>query len=235
MGSGGIVFDSLVPGKLWQAAGVGVWQTDMPSKMVWTETVVWNSFSTGIEQLVANDIIAPAGGNPVFASWDRPFFEKSDLDTYSSAYSGGQFSMGWSVDYASTNSKFVVGISDWWGTDDSGYSADGGKTWQKFASLPSWALNSVGGSIAASTPSNIIWAPSGNNAPAYTLDGGNTWKTISIAGKSDWSGLHSAYHLDRTTITADRVQPNTFYLYDAATGVYRTTVPDRSTAIQRFR
>jgi photosystem II stability/assembly factor-like uncharacterized protein len=223
MSAGGLVFDPLNQGKLWQSSGVGVWETSVPSQLDWNTPVVWNSQSMGIEQLVTNDIIAPAGGNPVFASWDRPFFEKSDLDTYSTGYGGGHFSMGWSVDYASTNSKFIVGISDWWGTDDSGFSADGGATWQKFASLPTWALNSVGGSIAASTPNNIIWAPSGNNAPAYTLDGGNTWKTISITGKSDWSGLHSSYYLDRTTITADRVQPNTFYLYDAATGVYRTT------------
>jgi hypothetical protein len=223
MSTGGLVFDPSTPGKLWQSAGVGVWHTQVPGDMQWNTPVVWNSQSRGIEQLVTNDIIAPAGGNPVFASWDRAFFEKGDLDSYSSTYSGGQFSMGWSVDYASTNTKFIVGISDYWGTDDSGFSVDGGATWQKFASLPTWALNSVGGSIAASTPNNIIWAPSGNNAPAYTLDGGQTWKPISIAGKTDWSALHAGHHLDRTTITADRVQPNTFYLYDVATGVYRTT------------
>ena len=42
---------------------------------------------------------------------------------------GGGFSMGWSVDYASSDPRFVVGISDYWGTESSGYSVDGGKTW----------------------------------------------------------------------------------------------------------
>ena len=40
---------------------------------------------------------------------------------------------------------------------------------------------------------------------------------------TDWTQVHSTYYLARTTITADRVQPNTFYLYDTNSGVYRTT------------
>lgn len=223
LSSGGLVFDPLVPNKLWQSAGVGVWSTEIPKDMNWGTAVTWNSHSQGIEQLVANEVIAPAGGNPIFASWDRPFFEMSDLDSYASGYSGGGFSMGWSIDYASSNPTFIVGISDWWGTEESGFSTDGGKTWQKFAGLPPWAKDTVGGSIAASTPLNFIWAATGNQPPAYTLDGGKTWTNISIPGKTDWSALHHAYYLDKTTITADRVQPNTFYLYDVASGVYRTT------------
>jgi hypothetical protein len=223
LSSGGLVFDPLVPNKLWQSAGVGVWSTSIPKDMNWGTAVTWNSHSQGIEQLVANEVLAPAGGNPVFASWDRPFFEMSDLDSYATGYSGGGFSMGWSIDYASSKPSFMVGISDWWGTEESGFSNDGGKTWQKFAGLPTWAKDTVGGSIAASTPLNFIWAATGNQPPAYTLDGGKTWTNINIPGKSDWSALHHAYYLDKTTITADRVQPNTFYLYDVATGVYRTT------------
>ena len=225
MSTGGIVFDPQVQGKLWQSAGVGVWETQLPTgKWDWSTTVTWNSRSMGIEQLVANDIVASAGINPVFSSWDRAFFEMGDLDSYASTYSGGKFSMGWSVDYASSSPTFLVGISDWWGTtENSGFSADGGKTWQKFEGLPSWAMNSVGGSIAASTPQNFIWVASGNQPPAYTLDGGKTWTNISIPGISNWQEVHRDYHLARTTITADRVQANTFYLYDTTSGVYRTT------------
>ena len=77
MSPGGVMFDPLVPGKLWMSGGVGVWHTNLPSNMTWSTPIVWNSQSAGIEQLVANDIIAPAGGNPVFASWDRAFFNCS--------------------------------------------------------------------------------------------------------------------------------------------------------------
>jgi hypothetical protein len=226
MSTGGIVFDPLVPGKLWQSAGVGVWETQLPTTGTWdwATQITWNSHSKGIEQLVTNDIIAPSGGNPVFASWDRPFFEMGDLDSYATTYGGGEFSMGWSVDYASSTPSFLVGISDWFGPNEhSGFSSDGGKTWQKFEGLPSWALNTVGGSIAASTTKNFIWVAAGNQAPAYTLDGGKTWSNVSIEGVTNWSQMHSNWYLSRTTITADRVQPNTFYLYDTGSGVYRTT------------
>ena len=223
MSSGSLAFDPTVQGKLWQAAGTGVWTTQMPSKLYWNTAVVWDSQSAGIEQLVANEVLAPAGGNPLFASWDRAFFESDDLDSYASDYSGGTFSAGWSLDYASTDPSFIVGISDWWGTENSGFSTDGGKTWQKFAGLPSFALSTVGGSIAASSTTNFIWVATGNQAPAYTLDGGKTWASITLPGVSDYGNMHSAYYLNRTTITADRVLPNTFYLFDSKSGVYRTT------------
>jgi photosystem II stability/assembly factor-like uncharacterized protein len=223
MSAGGFAFDPLVQGKLWQSSGVGVWETKVPTDIWWNTPIVWNSHSAGIEQLVANEIIAPMGSNPVFASWDRAFFETENVDTYASGYSGGDFSMGWSVDYASSDPRFLVGISDYWGKDNSGFSVDGGKTWQKFSGLPSWANNTVGGSIAASSPTNFIWVATGNQPPAYTLDGGKTWTNISIAGISDWSMLHHAYYLNRTSISADRVLPNTFYLQDPSSGVYRTT------------
>ncbi|URD61544.1 Ig-like domain-containing protein [Sphingomonas sp. KRR8] len=223
MGVGGLVFDPLVPGQLWQSAGVGVWNTQIPSQLVWNQPYTWTSHSAGIEQLVANDIIAPAGGDPILGSWDRAFIDVSNPDAYATSYSGGSFSMGWSLDYASTNSTFVVGISDWWGQENSGFSTDGGKTWQKFAGLPSWATSTIGGSIAASTPTNFIWVATGNQPPAYTLDGGTTWTNVNIAGITDWSGLNYFYYLDRTSVTADRVLANTFYLYDCNSGLYRTT------------
>lgn len=222
MTSGQLLFDPQVRGRVWQSAGVGVWSADLPATAS-TTPLVWNSHSLGIEQLVANDIIAPAGDNPVVGSWDRPFFELTNADSYSTSYSGGLFSMGWSLDYASSNSRFVVGISDWYGVENSGFSTDGGHSWQRFATMPSFAGSTIGGSIAASSPTNIIWAPAGGYAPVYTLDGGATWTTISLPGKtSDWGAFHQGYWLDRTTITADRVLPNTFYLYDVATGVYVT-------------
>lgn len=223
MSTGAIVFDPLVEGKLWQSAGVGMWSASPPKKFGWGTPILWNSSSSGIEQLVANDILAPAGGSPIFASWDRPFFEVDNLDTYASSYGGGDFSMGWSIDYASSDPKFVVGISDWWGKENSGFSVDGGNSWQKFAGLPSWATTTVGGSIAASTTKNFIWVATGNQPPAYTLDGGESWTNISIPEIKDWSLVHHAYYLNRTAVTADRVAPNTFYLLDSNSGVYRTT------------
>ena len=47
-----------------------------------------------------------------------------------------------------------------------------------------------------------------------------------LPGVTDWSVFHWAYYLDRTTVAADRVQPNTFYIYyvgDSTSGVYKST------------
>ena len=48
--------------------------------------VTYNDQSLGIEQLVANEIIVPPGGNPVLASWDRPFFYINNVNAYPSSY-----------------------------------------------------------------------------------------------------------------------------------------------------
>ena len=78
-------------------------------------------------------------------------------------------------------------------------------------------------SIAASTPLNINLAPADGVQPYYTLDGGKTWNPINLPGVTDWSNFEGPYYLDERSVTADRVSPNTFYLYYPGEGVYRTT------------
>jgi hypothetical protein len=228
MSVGGLAFDQSVPNELWTTDGVGVWNTtNLPtSGLHWYSTITWNDQSIGIEELVANEVIAPPGGNPIVASWDRAFFTITDPNSYPTSYGpiNGTFVAGWSLDYASSNPSFIVGLADWWGTEESGYSTNGGQTWTQFPTfIPGAGSNFIGGTIAASTPQNIIWAPSSNQQPYYTLDGGQTWNPISLPGVSSWSGFDFAYYLNTRTVTADRVLPNTFYLYDSQYGLFETT------------
>ena len=216
MGVSGATFDQLVPNKLWVSAGVGVWNTTLPQNLTWQNTIVWNSQSVGIEQLVANEIVVAPGGKPVLGSWDRSFFYVSDPNAYPSTYGVGApngFSAGWSIDYASSNPSFLVGINDWWGVEQSGYSTDGGQTWHMFPTMPSFAGTTIGGTIAASSPTDIVWAPADGVAPQYTKDGGLTWHPVVLPGVTDWSTFDFAYYLDKRTVTADRVLPDTFYMY----------------------
>ncbi|HEV3341909.1 MAG TPA: hypothetical protein VG125_16195, partial [Pirellulales bacterium] len=80
-----------------------------------------------------------------------------------------------------------------------------------------------GGSIAASTPDNILWAPANGNHPYYTLNGGETWNSVVLPGVSSWAGFQGEFYANDRDITADRVLPNTFYLVFDGQGVYQTT------------
>jgi photosystem II stability/assembly factor-like uncharacterized protein len=221
---GGAAFSATTPNELIISAGTGVWHVAIPTAAP-LGTVTYNDMSVGIENLVANEIIALPNGDPVLASWDRPFFHIGNLHSYPATYgpvNSDNIVAGWSVDYASSNPKFLVGLADWWGTEETGTSADGGETWTNFPTpIPGGGSDFMGGTIAASTPKNIIWAPADGFNPYYTLDGGNTWSPVTLPGVTDWSGFDWAYYLHTRTVTADRVQPNTFYLY--YNGVYETT------------
>lgn len=163
-----MVFDPVVANKLYFSEGIGVWYTNPPSTYVGFN---WYSQSAGIEQLVANEIVSPPGGNPLVASWDRPVFDIGNPAVYPSTHGpDNQYPIiaGWGIDYATTNPNFVVGLMER-DAEKSGYSSDGGKTWSPFASYPPAGY---GGCIAASTPSNIIWVQSNNGNPYVTQNGG---------------------------------------------------------------
>lgn len=203
-------------GRLYIAEGIGVWWADWPKTY---SPFVYHSQSLGIEELVANDILAPPGGRPITASWDRPFFYSDNPDKFPSKYGpiDGAFAGGWGLDYASSDPSFIVGVANWGATDISGYSTDGGQTWTQFAAKPPWRL---GGCIAAATPLNFVWVSGNNGLPYYTKDGGKTWKLAEGLPTDGW--IFSAY-LKRRIVVADRVQIGTFYIYNFGHGLYKST------------
>ncbi len=223
---GGTVFDPQVNGKLWVSEGTGVIYTTILTTGFNSNPITFTDQSLGIEQLVANTVIAPPGGNPVVGVWDRGFFATGDLDQFPSSYGPdyGSFVAGWSLDYASSNPGFLVGLADWWGTEESGYSTNGGQTWTAFPTfIPGADSSFMGGTIAASSPTNIIWAPADNYGPYYTLNGGVTWNAITLPGVSGWNNFDPAYYDDQILVTADRVLANTFYLWYPSVGVFVST------------
>ncbi len=242
MGIGGTAFNPSTGGLI-VTYGEGVATTSAPAQTASPNStpVTYSDQSVGIDQLVANEIISPPGGNPVVANWDFGFFYIANLNTYPTVHGPeNNFSAGWSIDYASSDPSFIVGLSDWWGSEESGYSTNGGQTWTPFATFPAvdgtyvngtlTNQQTMGGTIAASTPENIVWAPAGGLQPYYTLNGGATWNLVNLPGVTSWSNFDNAYYLDTRTVTADRVLANTFYMYDPGNsaqgqgeGVYRTT------------
>jgi len=232
MSEGDMYFDPTVPNRLWFSEGIGVWYADVAGI---PSVITFTSQSIGIEQLVANWIIAPPGGHPIVASWDRPVFRVENPDTFPTSHGPDRAQsilMGWSVDYASTDPSFIVGLMNW-NVEKSGYSTDGGQTWSQFASQPPLFSNGkLGGSIAASTPTNFVWVPQNNGNPYYTTNGGASWAQVSIPGipTTGETGWGWAYFMNRHIVAADRVTAGTFYLYNygpsaapSAIGIYRSS------------
>ena len=229
MGEGDMLFDPVKRDRLWFAEGIGVWHTDLPGKLPPPKAVTFTSQSAGIEQLVANQVLAPPGGTPLLASWDRPVFYVNNPDVFPSSHgpdNQNNIMMGWALDYASTDPAFIVGLFNWNNIEKSSYSVNGGQTWTPFSTYPpTVAKGKMGGSIAASTQTNIVWVPSNNSSPYFTKDGGTTWMPISIDGvpSTGETGWGWAYYLKRHIVAADRATAGTFYIYNYLKGLYRST------------
>ena len=227
MSTGDMLLDTAKPGRLWFAEGIGAWTTNIANTPASPPLVSFTAQSAGIEQLVANLVVAPPGGKPVVASWDRPVFYIDNPDTYPASHgpdNDKSIIAGWGLDYATSDPKFLAGIFEWWGDEKSGFSTDGGKTWTPFPSVP--ALERAnGGDMAVSSPQNIVWAGSNNERVFVTKDQGQSWQPVSIDGlpAGPETGWGFAYYLNRRIVTADRVLPATFYLYNNLRGLYRSS------------
>jgi photosystem II stability/assembly factor-like uncharacterized protein len=234
MTNGNMLFDPKQPERLLFAAGIGVWHT-VPTNS--NARPVWHSQTRGIEELIVNDLVVPPGGSPIVAVQDRGVFTITNPERYPDGH-GPAYDVpirhGWAVDYAAGNPRFIALIANGGANDRSGYSTDGGQSWQPFlspapANVPGWNL---GGSIAVSTDQNLVWAPSNNGRPFYTRDGGRSWQIAQFpadlpsTGELGWS--FNMYQ-NRHVFAADRVKTGTFYAYNygppanpSAAGIYRS-------------
>lgn len=223
LSAGGLAFSPKTNGQLILSAGTGVWTMNFPAGATASTPFTWSDMSVGIENLVANAILVPPGGVPILASWDRPIFKITNPNVYPSTYGpvdSYTIDAAWSLDYASSSPSTVVAVVNW-ASEHSGYSTDGGATWTYFARIPAGAGN--GGQIAASTPQNIIYAPAQGATPSYTTNQGASWTTISVPGITNWANFQHSRNYVKRGITADRVLPNTFYLYYGGYGVFKST------------
>ncbi|HEV2044952.1 MAG TPA: hypothetical protein VGR05_09765, partial [Sphingomicrobium sp.] len=234
MTNGNMMFDPVVPNLLYFAEGIGVWHTQPRSGEAKPK---WVSQTRGIEELIVNDLIVPPGGKPIFAVQDRGVFRVENPEIFPATHGPDRdvpIRHSWSVDYAAGDPSFIAQIANGGAGDRSSFSRDGGRSWSRFPSnSPAVAPGNLGGTIAVSSSSNMVWAPANNGRPFYTVDGGRTWQVarfpaeLSGSGESGWS--FSLYQ-NRHVFAADRVHPNTFYAYNygpstavAAAGTYRSS------------
>lgn len=231
-----VKFDPVFANRLWVSAGTGVYYADISDE---SQHIRWISQARGIEELVANDVIQPRGGPPLFAAWDFGVHLKDRLDRFSIGYGPKERVLiaVQQLDWSAADPKFIVTNASDTRTSccaedgDSvlaGFSLDGGRTWARFARLPQppgtdtadpWRMSFGTIAVASNDTRNIVWAPSLNRAPFFTKDRGLTWKRVTFAGeKLPNTGSHSAYHYHRKTLAADRAAPGVFYLVHSGDG-----------------
>ncbi len=231
-----IMPDPATPGRFWLATGIGPMFTE-PG--VLNLRMTWITRARGIEELVTNDVIQPPGGAPLFAAWDFGIHLKEDLDQFSTTFGPKPRVLiaAQQLDFSASNPSFIVtNASDTrvgCCTQDgdsilAGFSTDGGRTWNKFATLPTppgtkaddpWRMAFGMIAVASDNPDNIVWAPTYYRSPFYTLDRGKSWHRVVLPGeKLPLTGTHGDWWMPRKLLTADRVLPGTFYLFHSGNG-----------------
>ncbi|WP_428334213.1 WD40/YVTN/BNR-like repeat-containing protein [Novosphingobium sp.] len=231
-----VAFDPAVPGQMWSGAGTGVYFARRGSS-----ALNWQSRSRGIEELVANDVLSLPGQAPLFAAWDFGIHRKPDLNRFSTGFGprervviAAQQVAGTPADtnFAVTNASDTRHCCAEDGmTIMAGYTTDNGQTWTRFAALPTppgtdsadpWRMAYGMIAVASDSTDNIIWAPSLNRSPFYTMDRGRTWTRVALPGEIlPFTGSHSALYLNRKVLVADPVLPATFYYYHGGEGANR--------------
>lgn len=181
----------------------------------------WEAVANGIEQLVAFDVTVPPGGKAVTATADfNGFYQASDTAYPSQSHVPQTFSTNTSVAYSFGNPLRMVTVSashhEPW-KKYSGFSTNGGQTWQKFGSIvnnthPS-ELNFGNIAVSCSDPNNIVWLPTDGIAPYYSSNNGLTWTKVTSPFDNQGGGSHSHLWNTQQALCADTVLGGTFYLY----------------------
>lgn len=238
--TGSMLFDRAEPGKVWIPEGFAVWTAEVGST---SSSFAMTCETAGIEELVSNDAVAMADGSVITAHWDRSIFWHGGDDS-SSATQGptARFNTAWDLDTTPSDPLFVaatVGDQRFCCEGDgqayqSGFSSDGGRTWQQFSSYgnghpPDLRFGNI--AVSANDSKNMVWLPTFNGPVHYTLNQGETWTPVILPGTEDMAdddgvyrgGSHGQLFLNRKVLAADRFEAGTFYLYHQSLGLFKTS------------
>jgi hypothetical protein len=214
LSDGDLWYDPSVSGRLWFSYGIGVLYSNGIQTPPGSGQQQWISQTAGIENLVANYISWSPSKYPIVASWDRPFFTITNPNAYQANYGPNYTTAvqnGYSVDYATTSTDFIVGLVSITPSTAGVYSTDGGITWQNMTGT----IPGLGGTIVAVDTSHFVVGRSNSGSLYNTTDGGATWAHPASAPTSGWgiSVSNQAEH----PITKDMVNTSTIYAYNYTT------------------
>jgi hypothetical protein len=229
-------FDPAVPNRLWTGHGMGVFYADVAAD---GGHLNWVSQTRGIEELVAYDVVQPPGYAPVFAGLDFGIHVKGDLNAFSTEFGPKRnFIAAQQLDWTPAEAGFVITnasdtrLSCCSGDGNAvmaGTSRNGGRSWSKFATLPTppgtkvddpWKMSFGTIAVSSSDADNIVWQPAFNRQPYYTKNGGRSWQPVMLSGAvGDQPGSFPSIWPQRKTLAADKSAPNTFYLVHSGEGL----------------
>ncbi|HEY6475486.1 MAG TPA: carbohydrate-binding protein, partial [Polyangia bacterium] len=218
---GDIAIDPFHPERAMYVTGAGIWATEDATDADADKPTHWKFLDQGLEETVIKDLVSPPAGPPLLSAMgDLCGFRHDDLDKPSA---DGMFTnplcgsaSGIDVAWSKPDVVARVGWDDHkqWGAT----SADGGKTWTPFKSMPK---GKGAGSIAVSADgSALVWAPL-EGPVVYSHDNGATWTRAEglpdAEVSPDWAPVPFRP-------AADRVNPKKFYVLDAKGGQAHTSV-----------
>ncbi len=223
---GGLNFHPAERDTLTMSMGIG-FLTGKVKKLDQGIAADWTWMTRGIEQLVANQIVALPNGTVCVASWDRSIFNIKNPEEYPKFYLGHadeEINHCTGIDWCAQDNKIVAAVNFGKG---SGVSRDGMENFIPFEAAPFAVFPEAGGGgeIAVGGPDNYVWIGSNRLGAAFSKDGGMSWSPVQLPGigtsEDDLGGFNWAYYLKRHICAADRVKKGTFYLWHG-TGVYRS-------------
>jgi len=239
--NGGLKIDS--GGNLWTPTGQEGPLTiaaAMASTATQANPPKWTIVTSGIEELVADEMVVPPGSGDtlIVSAMDATGFTIPNPDNFSAVQIPLQqeiISQGTSVSYSpDTPSYIAITSSNVYtnGKNYSGYSTDGGITWKAFGPALQWTCGTSkcdipAGMIAVSARGNrklgqdhIVIYPPESFAPQFSQDGGATWHVsasfglnadgMTISGNS-YSSFQYA-QISQRTLRADPFTADRFYL-----------------------
>lgn len=211
--TGDVDIDPFNPARATVVGGTGVFM----SENLDARAVDWRFTDRGLEETAVLALASPPEG-PLLLSGvgDICGFRHDQLDAPSAqgAFANPGCSGTTSLDFAELQPGFVARVGRVWGSEPHGAcSSDGGATWTAFAKEPEGSK--AGGAIAVASDASVLLWSLKNATPAISRDRGQSWTQV--------TGVRAASQLpDWTNVelqpAADRVNPHTFYVYDATQG-----------------
>jgi photosystem II stability/assembly factor-like uncharacterized protein len=218
---GDIAIDPFHPERVMYVTGAGIWATEDATEADADKPTHWRFLDQGLEETVIKQLVSPPAGPPLLSAMgDLCGFRHDDIDKPSAdgMFTNPLCGSASGIDVAWSKPDIVarVGWDDHkqWGAT----SADGGKTWTPFKSMPK---GKGAGSIAVSADgSALVWAPL-EGPVVYSHDNGATWARAEGLPDADVSPDWAPVPFRPA---ADRVNPKKLYVLDAKGGQAYTSV-----------